>query len=268
MQVICPNCAHQLGDDKVGRVYRCRHCGEVFRVGEDLPKPDNDNLEIEDSHPSIDLPSTPKEKVTESLDMGGGPETNQSKVQSLSQTIFPSSDQDEADLNEKPSADSGASEEQGKSQFVVKCPKCGERHNPGILRCAKCNTCLRPTFLGVITLIGPIFLILLALMSLFQITKNPFEVVVFSINLVSFSINVVGIFTLLGLRAGKYWAWIAIQVIWVINIIFSTTLAILINPILFVNTAVQGLIIFTLWLYMDSKKVKAFCSVGRPRSIQ
>jgi len=144
-------------------------------------------------------------------------------------------------------------------QFVVKCPKCGESHNPGVFRCTKCSTSLRPTFLGVVTLLGPILLVLLAIASLAQVAQNPAA-------LVAFCINVAGIFVLIGLRGGKYWAWTAIQVIWVINIAFSAIQAIAIHPAMLVGTAVQALIIVLLWIYIHSEKVKAFCSVGRPRT--
>jgi hypothetical protein len=143
------------------------------------------------------------------------------------------------------------------TQFVVKCPKCGEGHSPGILRCNKCNTCLRPTFLAVITLIGPILLVLLTIASLAQVSEN-------ALALLAFGINVAGIFILLGLRDGKYWAWTAIQVIWVINIAFSAIQAVAINSAMLIGTAFQALIIVLLWAYIHSERVKAFCSVGRP----
>ncbi len=314
MHVICPNCSRRLGDDEVGKVYRCRHCGEVFRVGEELSRPDSDNLEIGDPGREIGSPSIQAIEVTESPDMSGGPEPDQTEVQPLAESAFPSGDKDmagrqlsqqkqvtvppkteseskdeickscgrtissferaiivdggllcsqcekrqeEAGLNEKPLTDSGASEEQGAGQFVVKCPKCGEGHDPRILRCTKCRTCLRPTFLGVITLLGLVFLPLLAIASLAQVAEHPFA-------LVAFCINVVGIFTLLALRAGKYWAWVAIQVIWVVNIALSAIQAIAVHPALLVGTAVQGLIIIVLWIYINGERVRAFCSVGRP----
>ncbi|MFC1636809.1 hypothetical protein ACFL5Z_18440 [Planctomycetota bacterium] len=35
MKVICPECMANLGDDVKGRVYKCHHCGEIFRVGDE-----------------------------------------------------------------------------------------------------------------------------------------------------------------------------------------------------------------------------------------
>ena len=36
MEVICPQCARSLGYDEAGKVYKCRHCGEIFQVGDDV----------------------------------------------------------------------------------------------------------------------------------------------------------------------------------------------------------------------------------------
>jgi TPR repeat protein len=36
IKVICPQCASSFGYDEAGKVYKCRHCGEIFRVGEDV----------------------------------------------------------------------------------------------------------------------------------------------------------------------------------------------------------------------------------------
>ena len=144
------------------------------------------------------------------------------------------------------------------SQFVVKCPECGQGHRPGIYRCTKCKKSLRPTFLGVATLLGPMILIPLAFACLTQAAQNPAA-------LVAFCINVAGIIVLINLRAGMYWAWTAIQVIWGIDIAFSAIQAIATHPARLVGTAVQALIIALLWIYLYSEEVKAFCSVGRPR---
>jgi hypothetical protein len=288
MQVICPSCTRRLGDDEVGKVYRCSHCGEVFRAGEDLPRADSDNPEIADPQQETAPQFSQEVQVTESPNVSGGREPDQTEVQPLAETAFPSGEKDEICKScgrtissferaiivdggllccqcekrqekrfEKSLTDDGASEEQATGQFMVKCPKCSEGHNPGILRCTKCNTCLRPTALAVLTLLGLVFLPLLAIVSLAQVAEHP-------IALVAFCISVVGIFTLFGLRAGKYWAWIAIQVIWVINIAFSAIQAVAIHPALLVGTAVQGLIIIVLWIYINGERVRAFCSVGRP----
>jgi len=40
MKVICPQCESSFGDDDAGKVYKCRHCGEFFQVGEEVQKQD------------------------------------------------------------------------------------------------------------------------------------------------------------------------------------------------------------------------------------
>ncbi len=140
--------------------------------------------------------------------------------------------------------------------IIVKCPKCGEANKPGVFRCTKCNASLRPTLLAVVTLLGPIILVLLAIASLGQIGQNPAAIL-------AFLINTAGIAILIGLRYGRYWAWVAIHVVWVINILSSAIQALAINPEMLFHTAVQTLIIVLFFFYFHSKRVKAFCSVGR-----
>lgn len=141
---------------------------------------------------------------------------------------------------------------------IVLCPKCKTSNNPGVIRCTNCKTCLRPTFLAVVTFLCPIALVLLAIASLAQIEQNPAALLVFFI-------NVAGIVILIGLRYGRYWAWVGIQVLWGINIAFSAIEALVIHPALLIRTAVQTLIIILLWMYIHSERVRAFCYVGRPR---
>ncbi len=146
--------------------------------------------------------------------------------------------------------------ESGSNQGIVKCPKCAQGEDPGVIRCVECNTSLRPTLLAVVTLVGPIVLVLLAIASLGQIEQSP-------VALIAFLMNLAGIVVLLGLRYGRYWAWIGIQVIWVINIAFSVILGLAIHPVLLMKAGVQTLIIILFWMYIRSDRVRAFCSVGR-----
>ena len=144
------------------------------------------------------------------------------------------------------------------SQLVVKCPKCREGHKPGVFHCTKCNTCLRPKLLGVITITGPILLTILGIASLTHVAQRPAEA------LVAFFINVAGILVLIALRTGKYWAWIAMHVLWVISIAFHAIQAIAIDPGMFVSLVIRLIVIVLFWIYFHNEKVKAFCSVGRP----
>jgi sulfatase modifying factor 1 len=261
VQLTCPNCGCPLGDDEAGKVWRCRYCREIVRGVGQPPRPDNDNQEIADSREAAVSSSTQEVEATQSPDVGGGPRASQDDIQSFSVIASSGGEKDPAHLKEKPLTDRSMAEDQAAiavGELPVECPKCGEGHNPGTLWCAKCSTCLRPIFLGVMTLIGPIFLTLLAIVSLVQVAERP-------IGLAAFCIDVVGIIMLLGLRAGRYWAWIGIQVLWGIVIGTSAIEAVVINPVLLTRAAVRALIIVLLWTYIQTDRVIVFCSVGRPR---
>jgi hypothetical protein len=87
-----------------------------------------------------------------------------------------------------------------------------------------------------------------------------------------------GVLALVGLREGKYRGWIAIQVVWVIMLIFHAINVIKFYRAIPVGTAVEEVFIFMfwtpiavdalviplLWIYIHSARVKAFCSAGRP----
>jgi len=139
---------------------------------------------------------------------------------------------------------------------IVKCPKCSKYNYPGLIRCKNCNSSLRPTFLGAVTLLGPIILTIGAIISLAQFANIP--IVIFN-----FLFSLVGIVILISLRYGRYSAWIALQIVWVIPIPFLLILALTINPLLIFVAGGQAMVITPLWLYIRSKRVKAFCSVGR-----
>ena len=139
----------------------------------------------------------------------------------------------------------------------VRCPKCAEGHPPGVFRCSRCSASLRPVFLGIVTIVGPLLLAIQILGLLAQIENNPVAVL-------GVLINCVGIAVLIGLRFGRYWAWVTIQILWVINIAFTVFVALGTHPALLVVALVQALIIAALWAYIHTDRVKAFCAIGRP----
>jgi hypothetical protein len=71
---------------------------------------------------------------------------------------------------------------------------------------------------------------------------------------------------MIGLRKGKYWAWIAINVVAVIAIVLSVILIVIsvFDPVMFLGEVVIMLGAVLQFYYLHSEKVKAFCSVGRP----
>ena len=57
MKIVCPNCSAHLGDDVKGRVYKCRHCREIFRVGDgQQPAGSNAGTVVESSSQGVSLP--------------------------------------------------------------------------------------------------------------------------------------------------------------------------------------------------------------------
>lgn len=142
------------------------------------------------------------------------------------------------------------------SPFVVRCRKCSEQHRPGVFRCRKCNTSLRPIFLGIVTAVGPVLLVLISLLMLPQLDRNPLAIV-------SIALNVVGIVVLLQLRSGRYWAWWAVQILWAINLGVALLLGIFVDPSALARGCIQAVVIAALFFYMRTDAVRAFCSVGR-----
>ena len=151
------------------------------------------------------------------------------------------------------------------SKRLVVCDACGERNFPGEARCVKCNAGLRPTLLGVMTIIGPIALILriIMLVSSGSASGVPFACVE-SLG------NVVAIGVLVCLRHGSHGAWVVAQVmqaIGLVSICAFTFMAMrlpmrddtLITTSV-VSAAVGTAIIIAWWCYLRSDRVKAFCS--------
>lgn len=152
--------------------------------------------------------------------------------------------------------------------IIVKCTECGEANKSGILRCTKCKASLCPFPLAVITSLGIIFSVLLAIwsiVSLVQAWPNFEAIAIFG--MISVPVSLV----FFGLRNGYPWAWFVTWGLLGFNIAFSTIMiAILASKEWMLDTDVR-LILATirilinglLWCYISSKRVKAFCSVGK-----
>ncbi len=145
------------------------------------------------------------------------------------------------------------------NQGRVKCRKCDTAYNLGIFRCSECNISLRPIFLNIATIVGPILASISIVVYFVQREKLLHLIGIgdFVFGLLS---SIASIIVLVGLRHGRYWAWVAIHVIWAIDILFL----IINGQTNMKGMAIQLSIILFLFMYVHSYKVQEFCSIGRP----
>jgi hypothetical protein len=142
--------------------------------------------------------------------------------------------------------------------LVVRCRKCAKAHEPGVWRCFKCNTSLRPIWLGIMTVAGPISIVLLSLPLIDEFRHHRPA-------LLSLLLNVAAFVVLIALRFGRYWAWFAIQALWAVNVVvlIATPFRAKIPAGLFLLFAA---VLVANWIYIHRPAVRAFCSVGRRRT--
>ena len=166
-----------------------------------------------------------------------------------------------------PAPNGDFSKQSSSSGRSIKCSKCAQDNDPGVIRCLQCNSSLRPTTLAIFTLFGFIALAVYAYFSLKGLEESPLA-------LILYLINISGILFLVGLGYGHYWAWIGIQVMGIINIVVYVILYyyIALKPAKFpdlkdevslIYTVVHVLIIAFFWIYIYRRKIRDFCSVGR-----
>ena len=114
-------------------------------------------------------------------------------------------------------------------------------------------TVQRPVFLGILTVLGMVGAVGGALMSLAALANgSPLGILL--LLLFGFLFAVV-----LSLRNGQYWAWVAIQFIWAVNILLSLLRAATVHPIALI-TSVPSILLF-FYIYTDG--VRKFCIVGK-----
>jgi hypothetical protein len=140
------------------------------------------------------------------------------------------------------------------------CPKCGIDVAAGTARCPQCHIVLYPILFGIITTLAIVMNALMAVGSLLVATQAPVALV--------FALAAVGMIAILAAaRKGRYWAWLAIQILWVLGLVFSlvSALAVLpkeaetvIVPFMLVQAIIVGLLIF----YFNTPRVRTFCSLG------
>jgi hypothetical protein len=154
----------------------------------------------------------------------------------------------------------------GSSTNVVKCQKCNELNILSFFRCSKCRTNLRPKFLIVLILGGIIFGTWQILSSLWWIYSSAVHVDFYMIyTLLKFAVAIV-IFSML--YYGRYWSWIAIQILVGLNCLHFMTRLLMGNLIL--DDKISSLIVCVIYFclaasiffYLYTKGVRAFCSVG------
>ena len=153
---------------------------------------------------------------------------------------------------------------------VMTCPKCNEPNRPGLFRCEKCHASLRPQFLMVLTL-GRVILgtwqVVSSVWMMLQCTVSVDPYIMFRLFMSS-----AGVVISVSLYYGRYWAWMAIQVLIVVNVLSFIARLLLgdlnlrgkpISPIVCIIYFCLAALVF--W-YFYTKKVRLFCSVGRGRS--
>jgi len=146
---------------------------------------------------------------------------------------------------------------------VLKCRRCGGPSVVGTFRCSSCGRSLRPVVLDLCTLIGPFVLAWMVLDALRRIvletgqTHTSVESVATII-----VVNVAGILVLLGLRYGRYWAWVAAHIVWLINMCILMSIAIFNEvPFMYVRVGAYAILTLILAQYVHRPYVRTFCSV-------
>ena len=140
------------------------------------------------------------------------------------------------------------------------CSKCGTQNAPGVIRCARCDQCISPLVLSILTLLGMILLLVAVLSSFVAVIAGGG-----TIWLVRLVQSAIGLALIVGLRDGRYWAWFSIQVFWIICI----TLSVIVIMWRVVSESPQQHLILqflswavmaSVWWYIRTERVKTFCS--------
>jgi hypothetical protein len=146
------------------------------------------------------------------------------------------------------------------SDRVVRCRKCGKPHEPGVFRCFWCDTSLRPIWLGIVTVAGPILLVIQSIFISggFDAPRGLALALLLLMQAVQFAV-------LIGLRFGRNWAWIAIQIVWLVNLTCLIVATVRVHGSGGFVTFYAAVVVVH-WIYIHRPGVRAFCSVGRDAS--
>jgi len=154
------------------------------------------------------------------------------------------------------------------------CRRCGSEHAPGAVSCADCGSVLRPPLLDVLTLLwlfgsGVWALVQLGVLACVGPGWFPYHLAA-SLGL---PLTLASISILVGLRCGRYWAWILTQVVLAFNLAvhggfvcilfcFEPTrvgadAVAIVGGIPFLTHLI---LVFLILVYLHRHHVKAFCS--------
>lgn len=160
---------------------------------------------------------------------------------------------------------------------TVACPKCSAVF-PNAPRCANCGASLRPLLLSILTILWCTWSVCSVLLAAAMATKlhlwhfGPGNTLVFDAEedvpfflVIFFALAIVPI--PLGVRLGRYWAWITIQGAFLVSIGLMLLWGVDHfggRPIgVAVRVGIYLLTMALLWWYIRSDRVEAYCSVGR-----
>ena len=256
----CPHCGSACGveDTHIGRAVRCPQCRQAFTVPSPTPARGSARpAKGQPRSPATPASASPTDAPASARPprearggapsrAGGAPEPSRLARQerSAAQERRPARHEEIPD-------------------FVLKCRKCGSTNPGGRVRCWKCKTVLRPTPLAVITTFGLLGLFFSVILSLVRIGEHPLHIVQVVLGMACMAV-------FWGLRSGMYWAWIAAQVLWALNIASAVVLGLLLvakypgdSSVIVVFASVIIVIQVLLWLYLYTRRVRAFCSGGR-----
>jgi len=145
---------------------------------------------------------------------------------------------------------------------TLKCPKCGEGSPAGATRCTSCKASLLPLPLAVLTTLALLSIPTIGFGAGMGVREEPRLALV-----VAWA--VAGMVIVFGLRYGRFWAWIAIQVLWALDIAMTVSGAIVLEidarRVPLVIAAVLGVAIIHIlfWVYLYTPRVRQYCSGGR-----
>lgn len=155
----------------------------------------------------------------------------------------------------------------------VVCLRCGEHNFPGEPRCVVCRARLRPLLLSVITILGPIGLLIQTIRLLVPSSGPSFAGLAFAglaFACAGVAWNLIGFCVLLSLRYGLRNAWIAVQIMQGLGLLCSYALGVwlMLSPrtsesvmVTYCGVVVAGtLVAVAWWFYLHTPRVKAFCS--------
>jgi hypothetical protein len=141
------------------------------------------------------------------------------------------------------------------AEHSVPCPKCQEPNGAGRVRCHKCGRSLQPTLFAIITALGILANVGLAVAACFS------EFVFVTVLMVIGSLITIGVN--LAARRGRHWAWAFLQWGYGLSVVPLVFWAASDGGIAWLFTYAVAVVASLLVYYFNTKRVRAFCCVGR-----